>query len=111
MGGFPLLLLFVGILIKSFQLLGRRMRVLRRAKDPHEFTLWCVGAALFAHCFTFLSIGYFDQSYAPLFLMIGAIPGLCAAVGKRPAIGTDQIGPKETRSRPAAETAPGATAG
>jgi hypothetical protein len=83
MGGFPLLLLFGAILIKSFQLLGRQMRALRRAKDPHEFTLWCVGAALFAHCFTFLSIGYFDQSYAPLFLMIGAIPGLCAVARKR----------------------------
>lgn len=79
MGGLPLLLLFVGILIKSFQLLGRRMRVLRKAKDPHEFTLWCVGASLFAHCFTFLSIGYFDQSYVPLLLAIGAVPGLCVA--------------------------------
>jgi len=77
-GGLLLLLLFVAILIKSFQLLGRRMKTMRRTKDPNEFMLWSVGASLFAHCFTFLSIGYFDQSYVPLFLVIGSVPGLCA---------------------------------
>jgi hypothetical protein len=76
-GGLPLMLLFIFILIKSFQLLGRRMKALRAVKDPNEFTLWTVGASLFAHCFTFLSISYFDQSYVPLMLVIGAVPGLC----------------------------------
>lgn len=77
MGGLPCLLLFVGILFKAFQLLGRRMRVLRAEQDPLEFVLWTVGASLFAHCFTFLSVGYFDQSYVPLMLVLGAVPGLC----------------------------------
>jgi len=77
-GGLPLLLLFVAILVKVFQLLGRRMQTLRRANDHREFILWSVGASLFAHCFTFLSISYFDQSYIPLMLVIGAVTGLCA---------------------------------
>lgn len=76
MGGLPCMLLFIGILLKAFQTLGRRMRTLRLAKDPLEFTLWTVGACLFAHCFTFLSIGYFDQSYVPLNLVIGSVVGL-----------------------------------
>jgi len=79
MGGLPLMFLFIAIFIKSFQLLGRRMRLLRTAKDPGEFLLWAVGASLFAHCFTFLSIGYFDQSYVPLNLLLGSVTGLCAA--------------------------------
>lgn len=79
MGGLPCMLLFVAILFKAFQTLGRRMRSLRAAGDPLEFTLWSVGAGLFAHCFTFFSIGYFDQSYVPLNLVLGAVVGLCAA--------------------------------
>jgi len=78
MGGLPCMLLFIAILVKAFQLLGRRMRVLRAERDPLELTLWSVGACLFAHCFTFLSIGYFDQSYVPLMLVLGAVPGLCS---------------------------------
>lgn len=76
-GGLPLMLLFIGIMLKGFQMLGRRMRQLRQARDPLEFTLWSVGASLFAHCFTFLSISYFDQSTVPHMLVIGALPGLC----------------------------------
>jgi hypothetical protein len=89
-GGLPLMILFILMLIKSFQLLGRRMLALRRAKDDLEFVLWSVGAALFAHCFMFLSVAYFDQSYVPLMLVIGAVPGLCAAkvaVRKNPVTG------------------------
>jgi hypothetical protein len=80
MGGLPCMLLFIAILFKAFQSLGRRMRPLRLAKNPIEFTLWSVGATLFAHCFTFFSIGYFDQSYVPLMLVLGAVPGLCAVL-------------------------------
>jgi hypothetical protein len=78
MGGLPCLLLFVGILFKAFQTLGRRMRTLRAEKSHLEFVLWTVGASLFAHCFTFLSIGYFDQSYVPLNMLLGSVVGLCA---------------------------------
>ncbi len=77
-GGLPLMLLFIAILLKSFQLLGRAMRPLRKAKDPRELILWVVGASLFAHCFTFLSVSYYDQSYVPLCIAIGAVPALCA---------------------------------
>ena len=54
------------------------MRVLRKAGDPGELILWAVGASVFAHCFTFLSVSYYDQSYVPLCIAIGSIPGLCA---------------------------------
>ena len=77
-GGLPLMLCFIAILIKAFQLLGRGMRPMRKAKDPEEFILWCVGAALFAHSVTFLSVSYFDQSNVTFALVLGAVPGLCA---------------------------------
>jgi hypothetical protein len=77
--GFPLVLLFIAILFKTFQMLGRRMAALRKAKEPSEFILWCMGSALFGHCVNFLSISYFDQNYVLLYLLIGAVPGVCAA--------------------------------
>lgn len=82
-GGLLLMLLFIGIMFKAFQMLGRRMAQLRREKNPLEFTLWSVGAALFAHCFTFLSISYFDQSSVTHMLLVGAVPGLCLVAARK----------------------------
>ncbi|MBE0540485.1 MAG: O-antigen ligase family protein [Verrucomicrobia bacterium] len=78
-GGLPLMLCFIMILVKAFQLLGWRIRLMRRARDVSEFNLWCAGAALFAHCVTFFSISYFDQSTVTFSLLLGLVPGLCAA--------------------------------
>ena len=77
-GGLLLMLCFIGILIKAFQLLGRGIRALRLAGDPNEFILWCVGAALFAHCVTLVSVCYFDQTNVGFGFLLGAVPGLCA---------------------------------
>jgi predicted tellurium resistance membrane protein TerC len=79
LGGLPLMLIFVAILFKAFQLLGRRMQTIRMTRDPTEFMLWCIGASLFAHAFTFMAVSYYDQSYVFFCLLIGAVPGLCAA--------------------------------
>ena len=76
LGGLPLMIAFFAILSSAFKLLGRRIGELRAAKDPDEFMLWCLGAALFAHCISFLAVSYFDQSYIFLFMIIGAIPRL-----------------------------------
>jgi hypothetical protein len=78
-GGLPLMLLFIAILIKAFQLLGCGMQPLRNSNDPNEFILWSVGAALFSHCFTFLSVSYFDQSNVPFGMLLGVIAGICVA--------------------------------
>jgi hypothetical protein len=78
-GGVFLIFAYVMIVLKAFEALGTKMTALRKQKDPNEFTLWCVGAVLFATCFTFISISYFDQSNAQLSMILGAVPGLCKA--------------------------------
>ncbi len=83
-GGLPLMVLFIAILAKTFQLLGRQLMAMRSARDPREFMSWCFGAALFAHCITFLSVTYFDQSYASYCLLIGAVPGHCIKAVRLP---------------------------
>jgi len=77
-GGLLLMLLFIALLLKSFQLLGQKMAALRMVGNPSEFMLWCIGAALFAHCVTFLSVTYYDQSAIFFCLIIGLVPGLCS---------------------------------
>ena len=83
-GGLPLMLLFIAVLMKAFKLLGQRIHELRRTGNRAEFVLWCVGSSLFAHCVTFLSIAYFDQSRIAFWMVIGAVPGLCAATFSGP---------------------------
>lgn len=84
LGGLPLMLLFIAILVKAFQYLGRGMQFLRARHDPSEYLLWCYGAALFAHCVAFLSVSYYDQSYVFVFLIVGAAGGLAAIQSPRP---------------------------
>ncbi len=84
-GGLPLVLCFVFILARAFQVLGKGLRRLRKQRHPDEFVLWCVGAVLFAHCFTFLSITYFDQNGVAFAVLLGCIPGLALATSARAA--------------------------
>ena len=79
-GGLPLMLLFIAVFCKAFQLLGQAIHTLRQEGDPAEFVLWCVGSCLFAHCMTFLSVSYYDQSRVALWMLIGVVPGLCDVV-------------------------------
>ena len=76
-GGLPLMLLFISIFIVAFSSLTRGMQVMRHTGDPNEYTLWCTAAALFAHCVTFVSVSYFDQSFVFFCVLLGAVPGLC----------------------------------
>lgn len=106
-GGLLLVFFFLLILIRAFQQLGRGLRLLRKAKDPAEFMVWCVGAALFAHCFTFISVSYFDQNFAALGLILGAVPGMCTDVSSvraatsRPAVQTPVDGAADEAGSPA----------
>ena len=38
-----------------------------------DFALWAMGAALFAHAITFLSISYFDQNFVNWYLLLALI--------------------------------------
>ena len=78
-GGVFLIFAYVMIILKAFEALGKKMTALRKAKDPSEFTLWCTASVLFATCFTFISISYFDQSTAQLSMILGSVPAICKA--------------------------------
>lgn len=81
LGGVLLMGFFMMILWTALRGLNRKVEALRELDDPAEFTVWCIGAALFAHCVTFLGVSYFDQSFVFLCLLLGAIPNLTASEG------------------------------
>jgi hypothetical protein len=81
-GGLPLMLLFIAILAKGFTLVGRTLQQLPEKSAESRFMIWTLGASLFAHAATFMSVSYFDQSFVFLYLTLAAIGAVWSALGK-----------------------------
>jgi hypothetical protein len=73
LGGLPLMLLFIGIILKSFSYIGM---ILKESDGKNQFLIWAFGASLFAHAATCISVYYFDQTFLFLYLTIGAISSI-----------------------------------
>jgi hypothetical protein len=79
LGGLPLMITFIVIIIISVKTLEKGMAFFQETDVSQEFGIWCVWTSLLAHCVSFISIAYFDQSYAGFFLLVGAAPALLEA--------------------------------
>lgn len=103
-GGFGVTFCLFAMLVSSFRRLGRRMKEMRRAGDPNEFWLWCVGTSLACHAISFVSISYFDQMYIIFYMLLGSIPLLVQAPPEtppeepEPEEGVGQARPSHTRA-------------
>lgn len=75
-GGLPLMLLLVGILVSAFRMVGKTIKLFPDAPREHLFLIWSFGAILFAHAATWMSISYFDQSIVFPFFILAAIGSL-----------------------------------
>lgn len=71
-GGLPLMLLFIAVLAIGFSFVGRAVRTPELPPES-RFICWALGASLFAHAATFMSVSYFDQSFVFIYLTLGAI--------------------------------------
>ena len=74
-GGLPLMLLFIAVMVTVFSRLGRCLH------DPHatlssRWLAWALGASLFSHAVTFMSIWYYDQSMVFLYLNLATAASL-----------------------------------
>lgn len=74
-GGLPLMVLFIAILVKGFSFIGHTIRH-SELTQVSQFMVWCLGASLFAHATTFISVSYFDQSFVFIYLTLAAISSL-----------------------------------
>lgn len=60
-GGVLKLGLFIAIIISCFRGIGLRLRN-GTPGAPSEFFVWAIGVSFFAHCLSFISANYFDQT-------------------------------------------------
>jgi hypothetical protein len=78
LGGLPLLLAFIAILAKAFSLVGKSVPI----AGKHQYFVWGLGSALFAHATTCISVSYFDQSILFLYLNLAATGSVWSSVLK-----------------------------
>lgn len=90
-GGLPAMLLLIAIMWRAFVWVGDSIRNAPAALQEHRFMIWCLGAGLFAHAGTSLSVAYFDQSMMFFWLNIGVISSaysiVAMAAAEKPASG------------------------
>jgi len=86
LGGLPLMLLFIGLLAKGFSIVGKTVQQDLLLSPESRFMAWSLGASLFAHTATMVSVSYFDQSFLFLYLTLAAIGSLTPLIGSVPAI-------------------------
>jgi hypothetical protein len=72
-GGLPLMLLFIVVLAKGFSYVGRMLQQSADLPWESQLMIWALGASLFAHAATCISVSYFDQSFLFLYLTLAAI--------------------------------------
>ncbi|MBI5584174.1 MAG: hypothetical protein HY892_10140 [Deltaproteobacteria bacterium] len=76
LGGLPLMFLFIASLVKAFSLVGKTVLKNETLADAERFMAWALGASLFAHTTTMVSVSYFDQSFVFLYLALAAAGSL-----------------------------------
>ncbi|NML18991.1 hypothetical protein [Azohydromonas caseinilytica] len=72
-GGMPLLLMFLAVLGKGFSYVGKILQTRNGQSADFPFATWALGAALFAHASTFISVSYFDQCVVLLYMTLALI--------------------------------------
>ena len=74
-GGILSLILFIVIIAKCFQTIGKS-RVRFSARQDMQKYIWSLGVVLFAHVVSFISVSYFGQIVFFYYLLIGMISSL-----------------------------------
>jgi hypothetical protein len=77
LGGLPLMFLLIAVFAQAFAFVGQRIPA--GPDESTSFMAWTLGASLFAHAATSLSVSYFDQSFLFLYLTLAAISSTWSA--------------------------------
>ena len=73
LGGLPLVLTFILVLIAAFRAVGRALKEYENSSLELCFLSWTLGAMLFGQVMNFFSISLFDQSVIVLYLLFASI--------------------------------------
>lgn len=110
-GGLPAMLLLIAIIWRAFSWVGKCVQDITGHPQKHFFLIWCLGAGLFAHACTSLSVAYTDQSMMFFWLNVGGISSVYSVVvlgvgaservsGSAPVDGRPVISSKRRRTTP-----------
>ncbi len=84
-GGIVLVLLFAAIVFVGFSFIGKTLRRSKYMSREDRYTVWVLGAILFSHALTFLSICYYDQTIVFYYFLLAAIASVYASTFRKPA--------------------------
>ena len=71
-GGIITFLLFVGIIVVAYNVIGKNLKELEDSRKA-QFRTWALGSALFSHIVGFFGISYFDQTMLVWYLLLATI--------------------------------------
>ena len=113
-GGFALMALFVSIIWCGFSYVGQVLKANETASFANRLFVWSLGASLFAHAATSISVSYFDQSFVFVYVTLAAIATIASNSLRPSAIGaTDRatISKAVPRKRTFSKRRPGGARG
>jgi hypothetical protein len=79
-GGFMAILLIVAIIWVAFKWVGDILDARPDLDERDRFMIWCMGASLFSHVATSISVAYYDQSYVFFWFSVASIASLAAMI-------------------------------
>jgi hypothetical protein len=97
LGGLPLMLMFIWILATGFSFVGQRVKQTGEQAPDEAAMVWCLGAALFAHVATMISVSYFDQSFLFVYLTLALIASVWSGAVLPAAVAEQQRGNSRRR--------------
>lgn len=75
-GGLVAMLLVIAILIVAFRWVGVVCRAHFDESPSDSYLIWCLGAGMFAHATTSISVSYFDQSLVFFWMNVAVISSM-----------------------------------
>jgi len=72
-GGLITLFLFIAIMVCAFRAIGRYVRAQDGRKPAATFCVWALGAVLFSHIMSYLSVSYFDQNVVNWYMLLAMV--------------------------------------
>ncbi|MBI2924459.1 MAG: hypothetical protein HYY24_02010 [Verrucomicrobia bacterium] len=72
-GGLPMMLAFIALILRSFKTLVSAMRAAPESRTDLHFQFWGLGASLFAHSVSMVGVSYFDQAVLAVFYSLVAM--------------------------------------
>lgn len=72
-GGLLTLIFFIVLIAVAFSIIGQNMKAMNNDEMRSRIVVWSLGASLFAHSVSFISVSYFDQTMILFYFSVAII--------------------------------------